>query len=303
MRRLAMLVSALCLVTASATLAAAAEPPHRIPLPHGFQPEGISLRHGRFFVGSLATGAVFEGNAETGKGSILVRGRTGRTAVGLKADRGLLWVAGGATGDAYVYDAGSGDPVATFHLTGKTTFVNDVITTTRYAWFTDSVNPVLYRVRLGADGAPASDDAVKTVPLTGDIHYQQGFNVNGIEAAPGGERLIVVQSNTGLLFEVDADSGATHEIDLRGSSVVNGDGLLLDGRRLFVVQNMNNRIAVVDLDRGLRSGSVVRRVSDPGFDIPTTLARHDDNLYVVNARFTTPPTPDTRYWVTVVPEP
>jgi sugar lactone lactonase YvrE len=127
--------------------------------------------------------------------------------------------------------------------------------------------------------------------------------VNGIEAAPGGERLIVVQSNTGLLFEVDADSGATHEIDLGGSSVLNGDGLLLDGRRLFVVQNMNNRIAVVDLDRGLRSGSVVQRVSDPGFDIPTTLARHDDSLYVVNARFTTPPTPDTRYWVTVVPEP
>ena len=33
-------------------------------------------------------------------------------------------------------------------------------------------------------------------------------------------------------------------------------------------------------------------------DIPTTLAEQGNRLYAVNARFTTPPTSTTEYWVT-----
>jgi hypothetical protein len=38
----------------------------------------------------------------------------------------------------------------------------------------------------------------------------------------------------------------------------------------------------------------------PGFDVPTTVARKRGSLYLPNARFTTPPMPDTKYWVTRV---
>ena len=67
-----------------------------------------------------------------------------------------------------------------------------------------------------------------------------------------------------------------------------------------VVQNRSNVIAVIKLDKGLASGTVLERLSDPGFDVPTTIDRFGNHLYAVNARFTTPPTPDTPYWITAV---
>ena len=39
----------------------------------------------------------------------------------------------------------------------------------------------------------------------------------------------------------------TREVDLGGATLANGDGLLLAGRVLFVVQNRLNQIAVVQL--------------------------------------------------------
>jgi sugar lactone lactonase YvrE len=44
-----------------------------------------------------------------------------------------------------------------------------------------------------------------------------------------------VQSSTGKLFTV-TPAGVTREISLGGATVMNGDGILLDGRTLYVVQ-------------------------------------------------------------------
>ena len=68
----------------------------------------------------------------------------------------------------------------------------------------------------------------------------------------------------------------------------NGDGLLLKGRTLFVVQNQLNLVAVVKLNRSGRAGEVATRITDPDFDVPTTIANFKHHLYVVNARFGTP---------------
>jgi hypothetical protein len=99
---------------------------------------------------------------------------------------------------------------------------------------------------------------------------------------------------------VDPTSGDATRIDLGGDAVPNGDGLLLTGRTLYVVQNFLNQIAVVQLDPGLASGEIQRVITDPRFDIPTTVADFGASLYVVNARFSTPPTPDTEYTVVKV---
>lgn len=278
--------------------------PDRIPLPDGFQPEGIAIGNGhRFYVGSIPTGAIYRGNLRTGNGSVFVRAREGRSAIGLSFDRNRLFVAGGETGEAYVYNAGSGRLLATYQLTEAPTFVNDVVATKRAAWFTDSINPVLYRVPIGRNGDLGGRGAVQTVRLEGDIRYREGFNVNGIEATKNGRKLVIVQSNTGKLFTVGPSSGRTHEIDLGKARVTNGDGLLLDGGRLYVVQNSQNRIAFVELGPHLASGDVVRRLADEDLDVPTTIAEKGAQLYVVNARFTTPPTPQTEYWVARVAKP
>ena len=138
-----------------------------------------------------------------------------------------------------------------------------------------------------------------TVPLSGDYQHLAGeFNLNGIAATPNGKTLIVVQSATGRLFTV-TPSGVTRAITLAaGESVPNGDGILLEGRTLYVAQNQLNRVAKISLAPNLNSGRVLRLITNSGLDIPTTLAKQGNRLYAVNARFNTPPTPATEYWVT-----
>ncbi len=295
MRRMLIVLVALAAAGVGASQAATEKAhPETIRLPDGFQPEGISIAGNTFFVGSIPTGAIYRGSLRSGEGAILVPGGAGKAAIGVDADRGRLFVAGGPTGKAFVYSTRSGRELATYQLTTGGTFVNDVVVTRSAAWFTDSVNQVLYRVALGPGGRLGGQSAVQTIPLTGDLVYTTGFNANGIDATRNGKTLVVVQSNTGKLFTA-SPAGVTREIDLGGGSVPNGDGILLDGRTLYVVQNRDNKIARIAVDRRLRSGRILGYLTDPDFDVPTTIDDHGQRLYAVNARFGTPPTPTTRY--------
>ncbi len=301
MRRIALLLLAAALVAPAAL--ANGSFPETIPLPNGFQPEGIAVGVGdTFYVGSIPTGAVYTGSLRTGEGRILVRGATGRAATGLKYDNGRLWVSGAATGKAFVYNARSGTQAREVQLatpaTGLT-FINDVVVRDGAAFFTDSRRPVIYRVAIVARGEPG---AVTSLPLTGDYqHVANSFNLNGIDATPSGDVLIAVQSQTGKLFRIDPETGATKAIDLGGATLPNGDGILLAGRTLYVVQNQLNKIAVVELSDDLGRGEVVREIRDSDFDIPTTIAKFDKWLYAVNARFGTATEPNPRYDVVQVP--
>jgi hypothetical protein len=140
---------------------------------------------------------------------------------------------------------------------------------------------------------------VRTVQLSAPYQHQAGsFNVNGIDATANGETLVIVQSVTGRLFTV-TPSGRTRVIALAGGdSVPNGDGILLDGRTLYVVQNQLNTVAKISLAPNLRSGRIQRLISDSGLDVPTTIADLGSRLYAVNARFGTAVSPTTDYWIT-----
>lgn len=276
--------------------------PARIDLPDGFQPEGIATAGQQFYVGSIPTGDVYRGSLRTGQGSLFVNAPADRRSIGMKVDGGRLFVAGGPTGDAYVYNARTGATTATYELpTSGATFVNDVVVTKGAAWFTDSQRDALYRLPLGPGGQPGAASTVTTVQLTGDYDHVDGmFNLNGIAATPNGKTLIVVQSATGRLFTV-TPAGVTRAISLAGGqSVPNGDGILLDGKTLYVVQNQLNQVAKIRLAPNLRSGRVLTRITNPGFSVPTTIAELGRRLYAVNARFGTPPTPTTDYWVTQI---
>jgi streptogramin lyase len=274
--------------------------PKVIPLPTGFQPEGIAIGNGHtFYVGSIPTGAIRRGDLRTGTSESLVPPQDGRRAIGVDFDHGRIFVAGGTTGDAYVYDAKTGRPLAAYQLAANDpTFVNDVIVTKDAAWFTESSQAVLYRVPIGPNGELGAQSDVKTVPLGGDFEFASGFNVNGIDATPNGKTLVIVQSNLGRLYTVDPDTGRADRIELTGGDVAFGDGILLDGRTLYVVQNQLDRVAVVALARDLSSGRIVRHLTDPALDVPTTIDEFGNRLYAVNGRFSTPPTPSTPYWLT-----
>jgi hypothetical protein len=276
--------------------------PSTIPLPNGFRPEGIVTGRGPvIYAGSLANGAIYAASLVTGRGRVLVPGVAGRVAVGLGFDprTNYIYASGGNTGMAFVHDADSGQTVGSFQLTTEPArFVNDVIVTHSAAYFTDSFRAVLYKIPLGRGGRLPPAEAVEEVPLGGDFTFVPGaFNANGIEATARGDALILVHSALGVLYRVDPQTGEARLIDLGGASVANGDGLLLEGRTLFVVQNQLNQVAQVKLDRRLESGEVVRVLTDARLDIPTTAAGFGPLLYAVNARFSTPPTPDTEYTI------
>ena len=279
--------------------------PEVIPVPDGFRPEGIVTGRGHaFFVGSLAAGAVYRGDLRTGDGEVLVP-PTGRVAVGLSHDRrsNHLFVAGGPTGTASVYDSKTGETAAVYDLAGPGSFVNDVVVTESAAYFTDSFRPVLYRVPLGPAGRLPDQSTIEEIPLGGDFESIPGaFNANGIDAPPNGEYLIVVNSTAGKLYSVDPASGSASLIDLGGETVTAGDGILLDGRTLYVVRNRFNRIAVVRLDPGAARGEIVREITDSRFDVPTTIAEFGNALYAVNARFGVDDPGNASYDVVRVPK-
>jgi sugar lactone lactonase YvrE len=273
-----------------------------IPLPDGFRPEGIAIGSEPFaYFGSLADGRIYRASLVDGSGEVISPG-PGTPSVGLKIDgRSRLYVAGGPAGNGRIVSARTGEILAGYTFTTGASFVNDVVLTPDAAWFTDSLNPVLYKVPRFHSGRIATQAEVVTVPLTGDFVPAPGFNLNGITRTPDGAALIVVQTNTGRLFRVDPATGATTGIDLGGESVPNGDGILTTDRTLYVVQNQLNQVAVIRLDPAGTSGTVKQRVTDPRFDVPTTVARFGALLYLPNARFSTPPTPTTTYSANAIP--
>jgi sugar lactone lactonase YvrE len=275
--------------------------PTLISLPDGFQPEGIAIGRAPFaYLGSRATGSIYRADLRTGKGAIISVGPN-TPSLGLKTDgRGRLFVSGGTGGDARVVDIRTGKVLASYRLATGPSFINDVVLTDQAAWFTDSTNPFLYALPLGRHGALPRQDQVVRLPLTGDLVYTTGTNANGIVTTPDGRGLLVVQSNTGGLFRVDPRTGVTRAVDLGGESLLNGDGLLRDGRTLYAVQNRLNTIAVLRLDRTGTSARLQTRLTDPRLDVPSTVASFDDRLYLPNARFTTPPGPTVPYSVVAV---
>jgi streptogramin lyase len=275
----------------AAAAAAAAEPfPDVIPLPTGWRPEGIEAgRQHTLYVGSIPTGAVRQIDARTGESFTLVQPTAGRSATGLEYDAKdeRLFVSGGGTGSAFVYDAVTGAPIADYLLTeAAPRFINDNVLTKDAVYFTDSRRPWFYRLPLGHHGELPAASAVQTIPLSGDYEHEEGVNnLNGIVASSNGKVLIAVQSNTASLLKIDPSSGVADTIELTGGDAENGDGLLLEGQTLYVVQNRSNQVAVIHLAADFGSGNVVDHLSHPAFRVPTTIDKVSGRFYLPNARF------------------
>jgi sugar lactone lactonase YvrE len=299
--RVAVPLLALAVATSVAGRAAAAAPPELIVLPGAVSAEGIAAGIGdTFFAGDLIRGDIFRGNVRRGTAEMFIDVPDGRMAVGMAVDvaHGLLFVAGGP-GQAYVYDTSTGATVATYQLAdpaGST--INDVALTPDGAWFTDSAQAKLFFVPVSAAGDPGE---FRELAVTGPAAEIVGaFNLNGIQAGPGGKTLIVAHSGTGQLYTVNSVTGASATI--AGVSVPNVDGIVLQGRRLWAVQQNSSQVSVIRLDPGFGSGVVERTITNDLLQYPSTAARFGNRLAVINAKFDTgfPPTA-AQYEVVLVP--
>jgi hypothetical protein len=295
-RRLAIFVVGLVAVTLLGPPAVAAPPSTDvIVLPGASSAEGIATGHGAtFYAGDLYAGDIFRGNLRRGTAELFIDAPAGRGASGLKVDtrHDLLFVAGGANGEAYVYDTQTGETLATYRFApqGAPSYVNDVALTPYGAWFTDSFRPELYFVPITRDDSPGP---AQILPLSGPAaDTSQPFNLNGIEATPSGRTLIVAHYGNGALATVDPRTGASATI--AGVSVPEADGILLRGRRLWVAQAFQNTVSEVRLSGDLATGYIEEVITSDLFAVPTTVALYGNKLAVVNSHFDTgvPPTAD-----------
>jgi len=292
----ALSIAALAGALVSGTAMAARPLPQTITLPGATSAEGIARGAGTtFYAGDLFAGDIFRGDIRTGDVSRFIDAPAGRNALGIRVDleHGLLFVAGGFTGQGYVYDMRTGADVATYQFgTPPGSIVNDVIVAGGAAWFTDSVQPHLYRVPINDDGSVGSFSTLVVSGPAGDV--TPGFNLNGIAATPDGSTLIVAHSNNAAVYSVNPSTGASA---LLAGDLPNVDGILFEAGRLWAVQNFLNQITELRVPGDLSSATVERVITnadvDGAFGIPTTVARFGNVLATVNAHFDTgfPPPP------------
>jgi Cu-Zn family superoxide dismutase len=306
--------------------------PSRYTIPgDNVYPEGIAYDPGTgyFYVSATGDGAIYRGRLDQPSMELfLPGGGDGRIfCLGLKVDdKGRLYVSGGISGQVYVYDTRTKVLLAKFQAgpppAGNPpqpgSFINDVaLAPNGDAYFTDSFNPVLYRLSTGADGNFTIDSSLNFTGTT--LVYKHGatlmenVNLNGIAATPDGKFLIVVQTNTGKLFRVSLDPALAGdprrvtEIPIEGGNAV-GDGMLLEGALLHMARNASE-VATFEMDVPFDydKARFLRSTTDPSFDFPTTLARAGDRFLVVDSQFEKQPPsgpgPTLPFYVTSIPAP
>ncbi len=276
---------ALVALLAFAPAASAAPSQYVLPGANVF-PECVALWPGTddFFVTSTGDGTVYRGDLDRGRTKVFLRpGRDGRTnAVGARATRDRLIVAGGVTGYIWVYSLPTGRLVRRFS-TGTGGLINDVAVAPDGAvYLTDSNRGLLFRLSKSSTRKRRSG----TTPLSVWANLSRSPTstyTNGIVAA-GKRHLLVVSLSTGALVRVDTKTKRVRQVSLGGASLPAGDGMALSGRTLYVV-NSGSRITQLRLSRDWLRGSVRRQITSPRLRLPTTLAVTPKRLLVVNSQF------------------
>ena len=116
----------------------------------------------------------------------------------------------------------------------------------------------------------------------------EGFNANGLVGDFDGRQLVIVNITSGVLFLVDTESGEASPLEIEGAEQLfpDGDGLYLDGRTLYIMQNFSDKIAVVQLSEDLSGGEFIRNIPGEGepnpLNIATTIIGFGNSLYAIN---------------------
>jgi hypothetical protein len=252
----------------------------------GIFPEGITEDPDgvTFYVGSAGQGTVFRGRLGEPELEVWQEGgRDGRTsALGMTVDaHGRLLVCGNETGFLYAYDTASGDLVAQRRVPADASLLNDICTVGEFAYVTDSIADVLWRVPVGHEiGEPERwidfDDPAPQLYL------------NGIVAMPDNATLLVAAQGAEDLRRVDIASRTVETLDLRAAI----DGMVLVGDRLYTCDNIGTSqddiemfVSELRVSADARHVILEHRWPRANHDSPTTIAYLGGRLLVVNSQF------------------
>lgn len=272
-----------------------------IPLPGTGRAEGVAYLDGTNFVASeFFTGDVFMIDAESRLATTIVRAPAGRYGIGLHASREHIFVAGGGPltgftgitpptdGWMYAYDVATGEETVACRING-TSFINDVVADDTYAYYTDSVRPTVYRLRVSA--MPSCD--ITSIPLPSAQFGGSGFSANGIAIYNDG--LIISHTPLQTLFYVDFQRNYSVSRIAPEGLLPGVDGIFVKtqafGTLLYVAETRASKISVWRLFKNnskvsLRKvGDIVRRNQ---LATPTTVAVSDEYLMVANFNLSVP---------------
>lgn len=257
-------------------------------------PEGIAAdpRTHTVYVGSYADGTVYRARPGRTEAEVfLPPGTDGRrTANGLRVDaRGRLWVTDSTAG-VTVYDTRTGARLARFDVPGSAPrFVNDLtITPDGTAYLTDSVRGVVYRAT-GSQLAAGGGTLTQAYDLTPALRPRPAgaFSLNGITSDRAGRYLLTVDMVEGDLYQVDLRTGAITRVTLTGAPDMKAaDGLDLapDGA-LRVAHNATDTLTRWQLTADGTRARLVRSLTDPSLQTPTTLTHTPTRTLVVRSQF------------------
>jgi len=285
-----------------------------VPALTGAPPEGFTIGRGSIAYNGSVDGSIYKVDLRSGEGEVLVPAEPGFDIftqcykLGMRVDRrsNYLFVAGCLGGNAYVFDAETGDEIMNYELAPAfSTVINDLAITREAVYFTDFTQPFLYRLPLAGNGRLPPESAVMALPLSGDFVADDPTCCagNGIVATPDGETLIVGNSNNAQIYKVDPATGHADRIDVNPPLVGFIDGIVLRQGKLYVLTPFGDGsggdwVQVVALDKDMLTGTVVQVITDPDMDGVASGAFFGNSLYVNNARYTTFPEADTEYWLT-----
>jgi hypothetical protein len=287
-----------------------------VPALDGAPPEGFTIGKGTTAYNAGIDGSIYKVNLRNGEGEVLVDAEPGFDIfagdcfkLGMRVDprSNYLFVAGCINGDAYVYDADTGEEIMKYQFTPQyESVINDLAITREAVYFTDFAEPFIYRLPLSKNGRiPSGEDAATAIPLTGDFVPGGGAAANGIVATPDGKTLIIGHSGLGKIFRVDPSTGHADEISVTPPLTGFLDGIVMHDDVLFILTPDDSgtyppvdRIQVVTLDEDMLNGKLVGVITDPDMDGVASGAMHGDSLYVNNARYFDFPGLPTEYWIT-----
>jgi hypothetical protein len=281
----------------------------------GAPPEGFAIGRSYTAYNGSIDGSIYKMNLRTGEGEILVEAEpdfdifTDCYKLGMRVDprSNYLFVAGCQIGNAYVFDAETGEEIMQYQLAPEfATVINDLTITKDAVYFTDSFLPVLYRLPLGPRGRiPANADAATVIPLPDNFINLDPFCCagNGIVSSADGKTLIVGHSNNAQLFRVDTTTGDVDEIIVDPPLSGFLDGIVLHENVLYILTPTfgppdPEMIQVVALDDAWLTGERLGFITDPSLDGPASGGMFGDSLYVNKARYFDFPESDTEYWIT-----
>jgi len=285
----------------------------------GAPPEGFTIGKGSMAYAGSIDGSIYKMNLRTGQGMNLVPAEPSFDVfagdcykLGMRVDprSNYLFVAGCINGDAYVFDADSGEQIMHYQLDDSgNSNINDIAITHDAVYFTDFRQPFIYRLPLSKNGMiPDAADAATAIALTGDWTEGGGASANGIVATPNGKTLIVGHSGLSNLFRVDPASGEADEIVVTPALPQPSflDAIVLHDGLLYILSPFPESIQVVDLSDDMLTGHLLGTITDPNMDGVASGAFFGGSLYVNNARYNNFPgcyDPEddstcTQYWIT-----